>query len=158
MNKHQLTTFVIEPTLKEIPRGYTNTASVAIQMIIAHESHHGHYIKQVGTGPALGLIQMEPATHESTWNHGDSIWRNAVSAGIITEKDLRYRKRPDCTRLIYDLKYNVFMARQRLFMIPESFPEDTRALSEYLKRHWNTTQGKAKGDSYLNAWNLWKYD
>lgn len=156
MNRGQLTYYVMMPMLREIPKGYSTPAIIGITMIIAHESNNLHYIKQTGNGPALGPIQMEPATHASTWQNGDSIWDNALICGIITPGDFAAGRHPPATRLLYDLRYNVFMARQRLFMKPKALPTDLVELSAYLKRHWNTVMGKANKMSYLNAYRNWK--
>ncbi len=143
MNKQQLTDLVIIPTLKEIPNGFSDAAVLAIQMIVAHESHGGDYIAQV-TGPALGIIQMEPPTHDDTWLHGDSIKNNAELLGISK----------CCGQLVYDLRYNVFMARQKLFMAPGALPSDAWKMAEYLKVHWNGC-GKATPDKYYQDFNNW---
>lgn len=153
MNKQQLTDLVIIPTLDEMPKGLSAEAVLAIQMIVAHESTGGTYIAQT-KGPALGIIQMEPVTHDSTWDHGDSIWVNAVKLGIITRAQKLLRKRPDASRLIYDLRYNVFMARQRLFMFKESFPVDIDDMSFYLKENWNGP-GEATPDKYRDDFLRW---
>jgi hypothetical protein len=137
MNKDQLTELVIIPTLKEIPSGYSPEAVMAIQMIIAHESNCGQYIAQT-KGPALGVIQMEPATHDDVWNFGDSIHKNARLMGLLNS---------DVDRLIYDLRYNVFMARQKLFMASGALPKDASGMSHYLKKHWNG-DGKATAGKY----------
>jgi hypothetical protein len=156
MDKKQFQHLIVEPALLDIPRGYSAEAVLAIMMIVAHESHHGRYIKQLGKGPALGLIQMEPATHASVWKYGDSVWANAVAAGMVTLDQAKRRESPPATRLIYDLRYNVFMARQRLFMKPQALPTDPIDISHYLKKHWNSTKGKADGLDYLDAYRSWK--
>ena len=153
MYKH-LKKYVVEPTLNEIPRGYSEEAVVAIMQIMAHESRRGHYLKQVN-GPALGLIQMEPATHDDTWANGDSIWENATLLGIVSQREYERKIHPPAERLVYDLRYNVFMARQRLFMKPEALPTDPIKISVYLKRHWNTVHGKALGLDYYDDWTRW---
>ena len=156
MNKKQLVDSVIIPTLKEIPKGYTTEAELAVTMIIAHESRRGHYLHQTGKGPALGLIQMEPTTHESTWEFGDSIWTNALLLGIITPQQRRCGIHPPAERLIYDLRYNVFMARQRLFMKLGALPKSVHGMSKYLKRHWNSVGGAADDHSYMDDYLLWE--
>lgn len=143
MNRDQLTELVIIPTLKDIPNGYSKEAVLAIQMIIAHESNQGYYLAQT-KGPALGVIQMEPFTHEQTWLHGDSIKRNAEALGI----------KQDAGRLVYDLRYNVFMARQKLFMAPGALPNNEVEMASYLKKHWNGP-GKATPEKYLNDYKGW---
>lgn len=153
MNKQQLTDLVMIPTLDEIPNGYSGEAVMAIQMIIAHESDGGQYIAQT-RGPALGQIQMEPDTHDDTWKYGDSIWKNAVKLGIITKTDRILKSHPDAWRLVYDLRYNVFMARQKLFMVSEAFPDNAEDMSVYLKKHWNGP-GKATPARYHSDFLRW---
>lgn len=155
MNKSQLTGLIIRPLLRDIPHGLTEIAVLCIQMLIAHESRRGEYISQLHGGPAAGIIQMERATHAAVWTYGDTVWDNAVLAGIITPYDKRYALRPDFDRLLYDLKYNIFMARQRLFMKPEAIPGDPMEISVYLKKHWNSVAGAANYDSYYKAWLEW---
>lgn len=162
MNKTQLVSRVIRPTLKEIPQGFTEASERAITMIWAHESRRGEFIHQVGGGPALGPIQMEPTTHDSTWKYGDSIWDNAFKLGIITAYQYAGDKHPPAERLLYDLRYNVFMVRQRLFMKREALPniedeiDQVAALSKYLKKHWNSVGGAAGDDSYAADYWLWE--
>lgn len=145
MNKKQLTELVIVPTLQDIPFGYSDKAVMAIQMIIAHESSGGEYLAQNG-GPALGIIQMEPATHLDVWTHGDSIQRNAELLRIVTP-GLGVKNVPSPKRLIYDLRYNVFMARQKLFMVTGALPDNSEDMAHYLKKYWNG-DGKATATKY----------
>lgn len=153
MNKKQLLELVVQPTLCEIKNG--PSGEDAIMMIIAHESKRGEYLKQFPKGPAWGLIQMEIATHDDTWNNGDSIWMNAVKLGILSPEDAAQRNIPSYERLSWDLRYNVFMARQRLFMKPGMLPTDLKELSEYLKTHWNSVLGAADPMSYYNDYTRW---
>ena len=147
----QMRNLVVIPTLKEIPVGYSVAATQAVMMIIAHESKGGKYLKQMGGGPALGPIQMEPTTYYDTWKHGDSIVKNAMILGIIQRTD----EIPPAEQLLTDLRLNVFMARQRLFMKPGALPEDIVQASKYLKQHWNSTGGKAHELSYANDYAQW---
>lgn len=154
MNKKQLEELVVTPTLKEIPKGYSDEAVMAIMMIIAHESLRGRFLKQVN-GRALGVIQMEPATHDSVWKFGDTVWDNALKLGIVTAHEYNTKQHPKAERLLYDLRYNVFMARQRLFMKREKLPKSPGKLSIYLKEHWNSMHGAANDYSYLNDFKRW---
>ena len=152
MNKKQLTDLVIIPTLKEIPKGFSASAVMAIQMIIAHESSGGEDIAQVG-GPALGIIQMEPFTHNQVWKFGDSIYKNAELLRIVP-RGLAVKNIPSPDRLIYDLRYNVFMARQKLFMAKGALPNYAGEMAHYLKKHWNG-DGKATATKYHYDFNHW---
>ncbi len=156
MNKRQLIDEVAIPLLKKIPLGYTASSVLASEMIIAHESKRGEYIRQLRQGPALGMIQMEPATHDDVWKHGDTVWCNAVDVGIITRDQFNNQEHPPAERLIYDLQYNIFMVRQRLFMKPEALPHTPEQMSAYLKEHWNSVAGAASNMSYYDDWVLWR--
>lgn len=157
MNKEQLVNLVIIPTLKEIPKGISAEAVLAVTMIIAHESTRGNFLKQIGGGPALGIIQMEPRTHNSTWKFGDSIWKNAYNMEIISKDDFDNKRHPLPGRLIYDLRYNVFMARQNIFMDRDTpLPKTPHQMSDYLKSWWNSAGGEAKSNSYLRDYEIWR--
>ena len=122
-------------------------------MIIAHESSGGECIAQTN-GPALGIIQMEPVTHSETWRWGDSIIRNAKALGIISNDDEGFTIFPDAELLVYDLRYNVFMARQKLFMAAGALPGNPADMAIYLKKHWNG-DGKATADKYHDDFMGW---
>lgn len=153
MNKQQLLELVVQPTLRDIKNG--PTGELAIMQIIAHESLRGEYLKQYPVGPAWGLIGMEGLTHDDTWMNGDSIWYNALSLGIITKHEYQSRIHPSHQRLAWDLRYNVFMARQRLFMKPGKLPTDSLELSKYLKVHWNSIHGAADPHDYHDDYKVW---
>lgn len=138
---------IIHNTILEIPNGYSFASQLAIEMIIAHESNCGTWLWQLGGGPAHGVIMMELPTHEATWQWGDSIKENAAIMGIVE----------DFERLDYDLRYNVFMARQRLFMFSKALPSEAGDMAEYLKKYWNTEKGKASANKYFNDWTRWKH-
>ena len=152
MKINQFREYISNPVLEQLPNGMAG--ATAIEMIVAHESLGCEYVHQVG-GPALGIIQMEPFVHDDTWDHCDSIWNNAKSIGLIDDSDYNNKIRPPSERLIYDLRYNVFMARHRLYMDQDPIPVDHRELSEYLKQYWNTSEGGAHQLSYFIHFNKW---
>jgi hypothetical protein len=148
INPNQLRDLITR-VLKEIPHGYSDDAVELLMMIAAHESKLGTYLKQVD-GPALGIFQMEPATHDDVFDNGDSCIHNASLLGYDLE----------CSEMLeYDLRYQILMARQRLFMKSESLPcsRDVWAMADYCKKHWNTVHGKAKASDYYTAYVEWCY-
>lgn len=155
MNREQLQKLVVEKTLREIPKGYSDKAVLAIMMIIAHESKRGEYIAQMGNGPAKGITQIEGWVHDDIWANSDSIWDNALSLKIIDYDGYGELEHPESDRLHYDLRYNVFMARQRLFMDVNPLPNDPVEMSKYLKHFWNSEQGSAHELSYFDDYEVW---
>ncbi len=155
MHREQLVNLIIIPTLTRIPCGLSKGSVLAISMIIAHQSKRGHYLKKLGVGPGLGLIHMGPVTHNHTWRNSDTIWYNALILGIINQAEWKSKMHPLPERLIYDLQYNVFMARQRLFMNDKELPSKIDDISRYLKRHWTYINDKADDMSYRDDYLEW---
>lgn len=141
MIKHKQLKDLIKRVLKEIPRGYSKDAVELLLMIAAHESKAGTFLKQE-KGPALGIFQIEPETHDDVWKNGDTCCVNAQTIGVEWS---------EC-RLEYDLRYQIFIARQKLFMIAEPIPSKVDEMADYAKKYWNTEHGKATGIDYMVAY------
>lgn len=124
---------------------FKEKALIAISMLVAHESDKGEYLFQFDNGPARGIIQMEEWVHDDTWKHCDSIQERAKMCGIVKNKDA----------LVYDIRYNVFMARCRFLMDTKPFPSTLEGMAFYLKAYWNTNLGKATANDYLEAYQSW---
>lgn len=115
-----------------------------LAMICAHESLGGKHRKQIG-GPALGLFQIEPVTHNSVWDNSDSIRARAKRYGIAE----------DVSKLETDDRYSIWVARHYLAQDPNPLPKTPEAMAAYCKSYWNRT-GKATPEKYLNDWQAWK--
>ena len=126
-------------------RANSPEACMAIEMIVAHESKGGEYWRQLGGGPALGIIQMEPTTHDDVWKNCDNIRVYAARARI----------KRDLNRLCDSVEYNIFMARMRLIMDVNPLPDNPEKMAHYLKKYWNSDGGKASAAKYLNNWQEW---
>lgn len=143
---------LIEETLKEIDM-YSEAAVNLLLGTAAQESAFGTYIKQVGGGPALGVFQMEPATHDDIWDNyimyqGRLRLRldNIVKYEYIESKELQW-----------NLKYAIAMARLQYYRRPEPLPskQDIPALAAYWKQWYNTPKGKGTIDEFIH--NYQKY-
>jgi hypothetical protein len=153
INPKQLRELVIIPALKYlnpvIP--YSIEAVDLLCMTAAHESLNGTYLKQI-KGPALGIYQMEPATH-------DDIWKNFLAYnGEIAEDTIQYGS--SALDLVTRLDYATAMARVHYYRVPEALPKckDTGPdsdyiyeLAKYAKKYYNTHLGKATADDYFDA-------
>jgi len=119
---------------------YSADACELLMLTAAQESHLGHYIKQVGNGPAKGIFQMEPSTEKD-------IWKNFLKykpdlkkrvAGLMGEADW------ESLQLTGNLLYQIAMARLHYYRRPEALPSRSNvdAMAQYWKRHYNTHLGK----------------
>jgi len=140
MNLNQLKQDIITPTLS-ILQAYSDDAMELLIFTCAVESNGGEYVKQIN-GPALGIYQMEPATHSDIWSN--YIRRNVRLQQIIG-LNFNCPTVPNTDRLVYDLRYATMMARLNYMRFPEALPDrnDHEALFEYYKKYYNTEFGKA---------------
>jgi hypothetical protein len=115
-----------------------------LAMICAHESLGGKYRKQIG-GIALGIFQIEPATHNSIWDNSDTIKSRAMRLGI----------KEDVNRLETDDRYSIFVARHYLAQDVNPLPKTIDDMAKYCKSYWNRT-GKATPEKYLNDYLRWR--
>ena len=147
MNSKQLRELVHE-TLQYLDPviPYSSQAEDLVLMTIAHESSNGEYIKQLN-GPALGICQMEPRTH-------DDIHENFLQfkpelnfmVGMLSGFS------STAETLVWDLKYAIAMCRVHYYRVPEALPSSLEGLALYAKEHYNTHLGKATSEDYLLAY------
>lgn len=138
---------LVRATLTDI-KAHSDRAELAILMIVAHESGGGKARRQIGGGPARGLIQMEPPTFNDVIKFGEKAASYLRRAGF----DPAVVK---CADLEFDDRLSVVMARARLAMDVNPLPDTPAAMAAYLKRFWNGP-GKATPEKYLKDWETWK--
>lgn len=138
---------LVRATLTDI-KAHSDRAELAILMIVAHESGGGKARRQIGGGPARGLIQMEPPTFNDVIKFGEKAASYLRRAGF----DPAVVK---CADLEFDDRLSVVMARARLAMDANPLPDTPAAMAAYLKRFWNGP-GKATPEKYLKDWETWK--
>jgi hypothetical protein len=141
LNCEQLTEFVIKPALDALQMN----SPAAVELMIftcAVESEGGYYLKQV-KGPALGIYQMEPVTHNDIWQNyikgkGDLIFKLMSNFGCSVQ--------PPEDQLIYDLFYASAMTRIFYERVPAPLPaaDSTISIWNYYKKYYNTDAGKAQ--------------
>jgi hypothetical protein len=116
-----------------------------LAMICAHESLGGKHRRQIGGGPALGIFQIEPVTHNSVWDNSDTIRARAARFGI----------KEDVANLEYSDRYSIWVARHYVLMDKNPLPKTPEAMADYCKSYWNRT-GKATPEKYLNDYRAWQ--
>lgn len=143
MNPQQLYTHVIMPALVALGHRYaTDQAAQLLLATAAQESHCGEYIHQIG-GPALGIYQMEPATHDDLWLNYISYRPAVMAEGQALD-----------ARLIYDLRYATQCARLQYYRFPDPLPavNDVGGMWSLYKKRWNTPLGAATREQFVSNW------
>jgi len=155
MDSQQLLDHIIVPTLKYMGGGYDSLDARMLKLSTAAiESNCGYYIKQVG-GPALGIWQMEPATHDDVWRNCDALKKPRFAMHI---KKLMIKKSPLSVHknLIISPMYACAMARLKYSMDIEALPyhNDKKSVYEYYKWIYNTELGASTWDKFRNSWDI----
>ena len=155
-NPNQFREYVVRPTLQAMSFGKyefdSRSAENLLMGICATESQFGTYLKQIGGGPALGCMQIEPITHDDQY------------ATYLKRQDKRelfehfqdvFPGQLSAERLIYDLSYSIGIARIRLWRMPEALPapNDIDGLAIYWKQYYNTFLGAGEVEDFIRDYN-----
>jgi len=137
--------WVVRPTLQKMNL-WSESAEQLIMGTAAQESRLGTFLKQI-EGPALGIYQIEPTTHQDLWTNYLSYRpeKAALIAGFASRNSGPLTQ-PDDQELVTNLAYATVIARMIYFRVPEALPDgtDISALALYWKTHYNTNLGKGK--------------
>lgn len=108
-----------------------------------------HYLTQIGGGPAKGVFQMEPATH-------DDIWLNYLSyrPKLVSRIEVISNHRTP-NEMVGNLWYAAAMCRIHYLRVPKPLPEAgaINAQAAYWKKHYNTSKGRGTATEYIEKWN-----
>jgi hypothetical protein len=107
--------------------------------------------RQLGDGPALGLFQMEPATHHDCWVnylvYRPDLAHKVLVVGSLTEPS-------DAEWLVGHDEYAAAMARVRYLRIDAKLPtvNDISAMADYWSKWYNTRDDAAKAQQFIDNW------
>lgn len=149
LDREQLVEYVIEPSIEEINLHSRDAVSLLLHTAIAESNLT--YIHQVGGGPALGLWQMEPKTHDDIWENYLA-YRFELASAIERFNPGSRRRDPPAEHMIGNLYYACIMARLHYLRVPAPLPanNDLRGQAEYWKEHYNTPLGAGTVDGFLD--------
>jgi hypothetical protein len=144
----QLRSDVIRPAIRAIEL-WSESAENLLMGTAAQESQMGTYVRQLGGGPALGIFQMEPATH-------DDIWKNYLRYQPYLRELLMMHfvpatTEPKASDLISNLGYAAAMCRVHYRRVLEKLPaaDDVAGMARYWKKYFNTPKGKGTEEEFL---------
>ena len=143
----QFTQYIIRPALKEI--GLHSDAAAELLLGTALQESNLRYLKQLGGGPALGVFQMEPATHDDIWNNF-LVYKPELGSKINA---LVCHNRSS-EKMIWNLYYAAAMCRVHYYRVSDPLPGqgDYEGQAAYYKEYYNTPAGAATEEEYLENW------
>jgi len=111
------------------------------------ESGCGHWLHQVGGGPALGIWQQEPDDHDD------------IFANFLAYKPNLLAKVSALTvlcaaeQMIWNLKYACAMCRIHYLRVPEPIPDYLAGQAKYWNENYNRNPNYGTDAEYMSAWN-----
>jgi len=136
----QLRDFIITPVLVHLNM-HSPAAVNLLMLTAAAESQMGRFVRQMG-GPALGIFQMEPLTH-------DDIWTHYITPNVATVLSRWLPAQAQIAELAHEqlignIWYAAAMCRLHYRRVSAPLPEatDTSGLAAYWKQHYNTPKGR----------------
>lgn len=160
MNARDLIEEIIQPALRDINL-YSLAAEKLIAGTIAQESSLGKYLVQMN-GPALGIIQMEPETHDDIHKnylkYTVSMKSNIIKSCAISDQYIN--RTPPAELLKFNLRYCVCMCRAHYYRKSEPLPDPERIdeIARYWKNHYNTYLGKGTKSEFIDNWDRYLSD
>jgi hypothetical protein len=140
MNPQQFLRLIIRRVLDEMAISERRLASPVAEALLlgtALTESGLVWLKQHPTGPALGVYQMEPRTH-------DDVWVNWLKFRPDQERMIRSFTLGDpmAGDMVWNLAYATAMARIHYWRVRAPLPQlDASGLADYHKAHYNTTLG-----------------
>ena len=110
------------------------------------------YLKQHGDGLALGLWQVEPATHEDLYTNFLN-YRPELGSMLM---ELRAPNLSMGENLATNLMYGAAVCRLCYYRKPDALPAtgDIEGQASFWKQHYNTPLGKGTVSKYVSALSL----
>lgn len=147
LNAGQVRLYVVGPALKQLDL-WSQAAEDLVLGTGLVESRLS-YLHQVN-GPALGLFQMEPATH-------DDIWSNYIKTDLRLKlyNMMMLSSGNQSNQMVWNLLYAAAMCRIHYRRVPEPLPDvgNIYGYAYYWKKYYNTPAGKGEPQKFVEVYN-----
>lgn len=142
---------LIRPVLQHLGR-YSDEAERLLLGTAIRESELRHR-RQLGGGPARGLFQMEPTTHDDIWSNF-LVARSRRALAKRIHDTMSSADADPIAELENNDAYACAMARAHYLRISDPIPVTggVRALARYWKLHYNTPLGRGTAADFERNW------
>ena len=110
-------------------------------------------VTQMGDGPALSFMQIEPKTFDDVVKYlhraDNKYLKDRLLAACFMDVF------PDAKCLVWNIRLAVLIARLVYWRKAEPLPSanDTKGMADYWKVHFNTKKGKGTVSHFIKSWN-----
>jgi hypothetical protein len=144
LDREQFVDLIIDPILDALQ--LNSLAARELLLGTALQESGLKYLAQLGNGPARGIFQMEPATH-------DDIWKNFLAY----KPDLANRLQGTAIKqsaemMVGNMWYAAGMCRIHYYRVKAPLPAagDLYGQAGYWKEYYNTPLGAGTVDEYVH--------
>jgi hypothetical protein len=141
LNPQQFTSEIIIPALEVL--GLDSKEARALLLGTAIQESRLTYLRQIGGGPALGVFQIEPATHNDLYANFLS-YRPEMRDRLLSLGERQHDS------LIYNLRYAAAVARLIYYRAPGQLPDSLEGQAAYYKKNYNTPLGAGPEQEYID--------
>lgn len=135
---------IVIPALVEIQSYSTDAENLVLETAMVESGLH--YVRQIGSGPALGFFQMERKTHDDIFsNFLGTTKRQHLIDGLCNLTD----RVGDASELETNPFYAAAMCRIHYLRQPGAIPSTRIGRAEYYKKYYNTPLGKGTVGDYM---------
>lgn len=140
---------LVRPVLRQI--GFWSEAAENLLTGVALAESGLAERTQRNSGPALGLFQMEPRTHDDHW---DYLRRRRSALGQTIRTLIPGSREPSASELRDNDPYACAMARVHFLRVADPLPaaDDLEGMAHYWKAHYNTALGAGTPEHFIAAW------
>ena len=141
----QMLALVIRPALEKLSLWSLSAEELVLGTAIVESGLT--YLKQHGDGPALGLWQVEPATHDDLYTNFLN-FRPKLGSKLM---ELRAAGLSLDENLATNLMYGAAVCRLCYYRKPDALPEagDIEGQASFWKQHYNTIFGAGTVSKYV---------
>ena len=160
---------VICPVLAFLGDPYDTLAAEELLLGTALQESKLRSVLQYPRGPALGLFQMEPATHDDIYENwlpyretdeDPPHWKEMLRSHLIFLGQPPMFEGPDdrvppfAEELACNAYYACAMARAHYYRVPAALPDagDLEGQAHYWKNYYNTAAGSGTVEEYIASW------
>ena len=133
----------------------TRAARQILVVTAGVESGMGHYVRQLGNGPALNIYQMEKWVYEDDFKRvTEWIERKQLD---IPEYEVLVEQYAVAEWTIRDNFAATVAARLHYWLVPHALPEagNVEKIWLYYKSYWNSVLGDTDRGEFQKAWDTW---
>lgn len=154
INVQHLKTEIIRPVLASL--NMYSEAAVNLMVGTALVESELQHLKQI-EGPALGIYQVEPFTHDDCWRNYLA-HNNDIASVIRNYAGYRFKGTAiPAAEMIGNLYYATCIARIKYWRDPKPLPDsdNIEELALYWKRVYNSAQGKGDPGRFLKLYDAY---